>query len=1099
MKELFTLIFFLSPFLVMAQVPNNDRCIDAIEIEASNLNCDFYSFEEAGFDFMSPTCSDDSLKNVWFKFKARGTAIKIEAYLFDDQDVYIQLYSFAGEPCDSISALPILCDTNKLEHGNLLELDEEYYINISADNSNSTDMIMCLSNRLINIDPVNDDICYARSVPFDNSCHPGTLKNATYDFNNPTCHGSDERSVWYNGLMPGNSRTLEIIFTPLSLDTFDYKVGVYRLPENDCSRTPEYIGGICGKGNAIGKINGLEPGKRYYIMVSSADVDGHTFEICFRPIVSPAGCASNGFCEFAEDIPLAYDDPPSCVVGCNIGAPTGPIDDADICAEFINPTVFYKIHVDSFMDEVNINLTSDDFVMPQLAVYYGECEELNFVLCEYGENGLLEATFIPPVRDTNYYILVSDILENTGYFNLCIDAHNYDVECSFNNELEVIATSLGSPLEGPYKAGEELHFRYTIDEWVSTKCNWLQGVVPTFISGWDWDAIENNGEIKMKLKNPDAHRNGEWGWYGYGAVHYNFDNPFKRFDEGEMVGAGWFFLEDGVEELDSSRGDGLNCVDSLDLEWVIEFKMRIVPYPGCVEDTIYNALIEFVTFSDGEIGKNELQACKNDRSTIFSVPFTCCSGPELENVTDTICSGETIHFNLNIPDTITEYRWTVFAGDYVEGASGAVGNEIEQTLVNTSYETQIVDYTLYAQDTTDCFGPPATYRVVVLPRIDVDAGDDLVMVCRDHQVRLGGDPTAQGGIPPLRYLWNDPDLSGTNPIITATESQSIILEIRDDARCRALDTVRIEVTESPVAHIPPEIDLCRGDTMELDIALTGTPPYSFYINMDGERGNKITTSYDTISLTLVGDSSMVIQIDSLIDAVCETEVENIGMLLVRDTIVEEYTETICGDEVLFIGSKSFDETGVYEVLLPNASQYGCDSTVILDLTVNELIRLQDTIIRDYPEEEKVTIAVTVSGGVPPYRYAWSNGRKTHFISKVPYDDYELLVTDAENCQRVFTFEYSSPTAVNVAALPDYSLYPQPVSAGDEIKLSLSNLEVGTYTFELYSATGEKVSTDKFVHENKNPSFVKAMEKPGMFYWHIKSEIGIVLSGKCVVL
>ncbi|GIV34085.1 MAG: hypothetical protein KatS3mg031_1620 [Chitinophagales bacterium] len=54
------------------------------------------------------------------------------------------------------------------------------------------------------------------------------------------------------------------------------------------------------------------------------------------------------------------------------------------------------------------------------------------------------------------------------------------------------------------------------------------------------------------------------------------------------------------------------------------------------------------------------------------------------------------------------------------------------------------------------------------------------------------------------------------------------------------------------------------------------------------------------------------------------------------------------------------------------------------------------------------VDVTVSGGVPPYSYAWNNGASTEDLNSVQGGTYELTVTDANGCQRVASFTVVSP-------------------------------------------------------------------------------------------
>lgn len=62
------------------------------------------------------------------------------------------------------------------------------------------------------------------------------------------------------------------------------------------------------------------------------------------------------------------------------------------------------------------------------------------------------------------------------------------------------------------------------------------------------------------------------------------------------------------------------------------------------------------------------------------------------------------------------------------------------------------------------------------------------------------------------------------------------------------------------------------------------------------------------------------------------------------------------------------------------------------------------------------IDVTVSGGVSPYNYLWSNGSTTQDLSGLDVGTYNLTVTDSNNCQETISVIIEEPFALNHSAI-----------------------------------------------------------------------------------
>ncbi len=62
------------------------------------------------------------------------------------------------------------------------------------------------------------------------------------------------------------------------------------------------------------------------------------------------------------------------------------------------------------------------------------------------------------------------------------------------------------------------------------------------------------------------------------------------------------------------------------------------------------------------------------------------------------------------------------------------------------------------------------------------------------------------------------------------------------------------------------------------------------------------------------------------------------------------------------------------------------------------------------------IDLTVSGGQPPYTYAWTGGSTTQDLSNLGGGSFTITITDANNCMDDTTFVLVEPTAISVGSL-----------------------------------------------------------------------------------
>jgi hypothetical protein len=285
------------------------------------------------------------------------------------------------------------------------------------------------------------------------------------------------------------------------------------------------------------------------------------------------------------------------------------------------------------------------------------------------------------------------------------------------------------------------------------------------------------------------------------------------------------------------------------------------------------------------------------------------------------------------------------------------------------------------------------------------------------------DVTVSGGVIPYEFSWNSGD---TIEDINGVPAGTYIIAVVDSNGCMTIETITVLQPDPLSLSASVTSVFCHGDsTGAIDITVSGgSPPYTFGWS-SGETTEDISGLPAGSFIVTVTDSSGCM----ISDTITVTEP---GTLIISASV----TNASChGDSTGAIdisvsgGSSpytfSWSSGAVTEDIngLP-AGDY------IVTVTDSNNCMIADTFTVTQPSGISISasithvacsgdstgaIDITVSGGVPPYTFVWSNGETTEDISGLPAGDYIVTITDSNSCMIADTITVTQPSGINISA------------------------------------------------------------------------------------
>ncbi|WP_439554335.1 PKD domain-containing protein [Flavobacterium macrobrachii] len=445
--------------------------------------------------------------------------------------------------------------------------------------------------------------------------------------------------------------------------------------------------------------------------------------------------------------------------------------------------------------------------------------------------------------------------------------------------------------------------------------------------------------------------------------------------------------------------------------------------------TYYYCVVTFPTIvgTCSEIKSDTAEVIINQNPIIGPETATICSTTSF-SITPTTAGG-------NIIPTGTTYTWSTPTVNPVGAITNATAETnpqttISQNLINTSTNPATVTYTVTPKSGT-CIGTNFLVTITVNPAINpnVVATNNTCFNVDNASITTN----ITGGIPPYTITWTGPNsfsLSATS--IQNIEPGNYDLTITDTGNC--------PFTSSYTITEPNDIVITTDSSN--NITCFGANNGSIAISVSGGTGTyTYNWTKDTFPFAATDDISNLapgVYLVTVSDAnncgpktatFTITEPPVLQVNLVSQTNVDCFgfstgainAEVIGGTSPYTYAWSNGETTeditaipaGVYNLIVTDS--LGCSQNLSVTITQSPeiIINAITTPIVCYGDNN-ATIDVTISGGVAPYLYQWSNLATSLNLTNLAPDDYIITVTDGIGCIKVLSINIPSPPIFDVA-------------------------------------------------------------------------------------
>jgi len=354
---------------------------------------------------------------------------------------------------------------------------------------------------------------------------------------------------------------------------------------------------------------------------------------------------------------------------------------------------------------------------------------------------------------------------------------------------------------------------------------------------------------------------------------------------------------------------------------------------------------------------------------------------------------------------ISPYTYSWSSGQSSQAVSG---------LAQGSYTVKVTDSKGCSRTLVTVLTEPSVLVATVISSTNTSCGSN------------NGSATANanGGMSGYTFLWSN---GNTNQAATGLGAGNYTVTITDSNGCTAIATVAIANTSGGLASISTSnnVSCFGGNNGSASATMTGgVSPYTYSWSNGATTFNiqNLTSSIYTVTVTDINGCSSTQTVSITQPSQLAVAVGNSSATCGQNNGIASLT--VSGGTGAYSYSWSNGATtknigglfsGIYSVTVTD--QYGCTQAAIANVNNSgggvASVNLSTNVLCFGGNNGSAS--ATMTGGVSPYTYSWSNGATTFNIQNLASSIYTVTVTDINGCSSVQTVSITQPSQMLVAA------------------------------------------------------------------------------------